>query len=593
MARILIIGGVSRDLLHVQGERIRVPGGAGLYTALAAARAGASVEMIGPRPEPMPDDLRPVAERVRWVGPRVAPERLPQFEIVQHADGGTELVSFDAGAEADLDTRDLPERLDADYAYCIPLGDPETQLRIVRALKRAGVRVAAGTYPPLAADWTATVQEIRFAADAFFCNEEEARILFGSVEAATARSGRLLFVTKGKEGVRVAQGGHVSELEGQVAAELVDSIGAGDVFCGTVLARLALGEHPILAARAGLETATRSVERSGPGALFEPALAGPAKAAPSRIRIDTQRIEAVGSCLSSNQIDTPYSFVGPQFPAIGEPGTLDFFFAATVLQFGFWNDNGRTYTEPMFATVNGREGKGSDVLWWVFRRWLTEDPHTLEPAALAEIGEQELRRRLAEDGGTDPFPQAADRLELLRAYGRDMTDQNLSPEDVLAWAADSPEPIESFLSQLDHIGGLKEDPLRKKAALLAAILRQRPERFLPLAGELPPIVDYHVQRSCLRMGLVRIEDSELSRRLRSRELLTQSEHDSVREACFRAVEDLVRASGMPMGAVDYFLFQNRTRCPEMTVPDCASCLVDSVCAHDKELFQPVRRVTYY
>ena len=48
-----------------------------------------------------------------------------------------------------------------------------------------------------------------------------------------------------------------------------------------------------------------------------------------------------------------------------------------------------------------------------------------------------------------------------------------------------------------------------------------------------------------------------------------------------------------MGAVDWFFFNARRRCPEMTEPDCANCVIDAVCAHRKELFQPVVRTTFY
>jgi hypothetical protein len=48
-----------------------------------------------------------------------------------------------------------------------------------------------------------------------------------------------------------------------------------------------------------------------------------------------------------------------------------------------------------------------------------------------------------------------------------------------------------------------------------------------------------------------------------------------------------------MGAVDWFFFNARKRCPEMTEPDCKNCALDSVCAHRKDLFQPVRRTIFY
>lgn len=109
----------------------------------------------------------------------------------------------------------------------------------------------------------------------------------------------------------------------------------------------------------------------------------------------------------------------------------------------------------------------------------------------------------------------------------------------------------------------------------------------------PPVVDYHVMRSCLRIGLLDVVDPDLAGKLQDRMLLTADEEWVVRAAAFVAVQQLVRHSGKSMGAVDWFLFQARQRCPEMSEPECASCPVDPLCAHRKELFQPVHRTSFY
>ena len=61
---------------------------------------------------------------------------------------------------------------------------------------------------------------------------------------------------------------------------------------------------------------------------------------------------------------------------------------------------------------------------------------------------------------------------------------------------------------LDHVGGYREDPLRKKSALLAMVLNNRPEKFFEFGNmeSLPPFVDYHCMRSNLRMGLLDVKD---------------------------------------------------------------------------------------
>ena len=45
---LLVIGGASLDVLHNGAEVSRAPGGAGMYTASAAWRAGAAVVMLAP-----------------------------------------------------------------------------------------------------------------------------------------------------------------------------------------------------------------------------------------------------------------------------------------------------------------------------------------------------------------------------------------------------------------------------------------------------------------------------------------------------------------------------------------------------------------
>jgi len=148
---------------------------------------------------------------------------------------------------------------------------------------------------------------------------------------------------------------------------------------------------------------------------------------------------------------------------------------------------------------------------------------------------------------------------------------------------------------LDHVGGYKQDPLRKKAVLLGLILQQRPERFLRTEPQepAPPVIDYHLQRSCLRIGLIDVIDERLRSSLIKRELLTPEDEGAVRRAAYAAIAQVQRLSGRSMGAVDWFFFGARRRCPEMTEPECSQCAVDPVCAHRKELFQPVIRTTFY
>jgi len=97
----------------------------------------------------------------------------------------------------------------------------------------------------------------------------------------------------------------------------------------------------------------------------------------------------------------------------------------------------------------------------------------------------------------------------------------------------------------------------------------------------------------LRTGLVQARDEALRLRLLHREVLAAADEDAVRRATFAAVAELCERSGRGMGAVDWFLFQMRHRCPEMTEPRGAECPADSACAKSTGLFQPVFRTTAY
>jgi hypothetical protein len=85
----------------------------------------------------------------------------------------------------------------------------------------------------------------------------------------------------------------------------------------------------------------------------------------------------------------------------------------------------------------------------------------------------------------------------------------------------------------------------------------------------------------------------LKAKLIDRRIISTDEEWAVRYAAYRAIEQVVSLSGKTTGAVDWFFFGARKRCPEMTEPECHLCQVDSLCAHRKEMFQPVLRTTFY
>ena len=137
MTHLLVIGGASRDNLHLEGQEVASTGGAGMYTAMAAHRCGVQVSLFAPRPRPIPDALRPVANRLtKWHGPIVKPEELGHFEI-DYQDGKTTYLKASVGAESSLTPDGLPPDLSRyDCIHITPLLDAQRQLAFLQACRQ-------------------------------------------------------------------------------------------------------------------------------------------------------------------------------------------------------------------------------------------------------------------------------------------------------------------------------------------------------------------------------------------------------------------------------------------------------------------------
>lgn len=269
MANVFVVGCVSLDTLHFAGQTVSTMGGAGLYTALAAQYAGATVTLSAPRPQPLPEQFNAVAARLRWVGPQITPGEMPRLEIIHHGGGRATLLDAAWGGEAALTPDCLADELQAyDVIHVAGLSSAQKQLDFLHACRRRGAqRLSAGTYARAVYGETNIVQALFDEADIFFMNENEANGLFGSAASAQTRPGKVLFITQGGSGATVYESTQGTHIAAAYANEL-DPTGAGDTFCGATLASLLGGHGPIEAARRAARLAARCVEAPGPAALL-------------------------------------------------------------------------------------------------------------------------------------------------------------------------------------------------------------------------------------------------------------------------------------------------------------------------------------
>ena len=596
MPYLLVIGSPSIDKLHFKNLTVNSAGGTGLYTALAARRSGCKVSMYGPRPNPIPELLKPSEKQLEaWLGPIVTLDDIPHFEISHDGDKATYL-EFYVGEEGRLDPSALPQDLSIyDGVHITALGTAKQQLRFADVCRERGAKmISSGSFLNLIEENPDMVRTLIEKTDIFFLNEEEAIGIFGSLDKAFTKPGKILFITRGGKGAIVVQGNFRTELPA-VPANVLDPTGAGDTFCGATISNLLQGDHPIIAARKAMTLASEEIEHVGPAALLfnqKP----PEIPLDERIRVDMNQIDLVSQIIKKIPEAEPFNFVSDYYPPVGHPSVMDYMFVQTLHQFSFWEANHGRYDYPLIATIDGHKCKGSTYLSYAYMRPLDKDPEFFSPKRQAYTTKEETLALFRADDGSDPMPALDLHLSKAQDYGKDMLFMGLTPQAILEESNESSKPLKNFLSIMDHIGGYKEDPLRKKSNLLALILSERPEKFFSISTdeEIPPVVDYHSMRFSLRTGLVDITDIFLRKKIANRELVTIEEEWAIRHACYVAVQRLIDVSGLSEGAVDNVTFSyTRKHCPEMTEPVCEMCAMDPACAHRKELFQPVIRTTFY
>lgn len=265
MGRVVVYGSLNVDLLTrverlprpgqtVPGSTLsRLAGGKGANQAVAAAAAGARVVLLGA----VGDDGagRAYAARLAARGIdahlRVAPPGVPTgTALVVVDEGGENTVVVVPGANEYVEP-DPPDLHPGDVLLVqleVPLG------LVARAVRRAagrGARVVlnAAPYAALPADVVAL-------ADPLVVNEGEA--------AALADSGLVpasLVVTFGAAGAQwddLRAGGIAVP-----AAEVLDTTGAGDAFCGALAAALAAGADRRVALSAAVAAGAEAVRRVG------------------------------------------------------------------------------------------------------------------------------------------------------------------------------------------------------------------------------------------------------------------------------------------------------------------------------------------
>ncbi|WPN32115.1 ribokinase [Pseudomonas sp. P5_109] len=286
-AKVVVIGSLNMDLvtraprLPKGGETLiglsfaTVSGGKGANQAVAAARLGAQVSMIGC----VGDDAYGEALRGALLAEQIDCQAVSTVEgssgvaLIVVDDNSQNTIVIVPGANGEL-TAEAIDRFDsviqaADVLICqleVPDASVGHALKRGRELGKTVILNPAPASRPLPVDWYASI-------DYLIPNESEASALSGvsvdSLESAQTAATKLIalgagkvIITLGAQGSLFADGQRFEHFPAPVV-QAVDTTAAGDTFVGGFAAALAAGKDEVQAIRFGQVAAALSVTRAG------------------------------------------------------------------------------------------------------------------------------------------------------------------------------------------------------------------------------------------------------------------------------------------------------------------------------------------
>jgi len=279
---VAVVGSLNLDLVvrvpklpgpgeTVSGEDVFAnPGGKGANQAVAAARLGRRVAMVGCVGDDQAGrDLLGslAADRVDTAGVRVA-AGVPSGTAFITVDGaGENQIVVSPGANARLTPDDVAAAGPALAAAAVTLVQLEVPLETVAAAARAAGGLVVLNPAPVQGLPEGLVGEV----DVLVPNRVELAQLAGApvpagVEEAAALAGRLaaraVVVTLGADGALVVEDGRTGRVPA-VPVRPVDTTAAGDAFCGGLADALAGGAALLDAARWAVRVAAAACTRQG------------------------------------------------------------------------------------------------------------------------------------------------------------------------------------------------------------------------------------------------------------------------------------------------------------------------------------------
>jgi ribokinase len=261
-AKITVLGSINMDLvarcanLPRPGETLtgmsfdQVFGGKGANQAIAAARAGGMVSMVGrvgqdAFAEGLQNNL--MANHINCDAVWQTPNSPSGLAVIVVADSGENQIVVIPGSNGLVSVEDVErseERIRNSDCLLLQLEVPlETVIRAIELANKHGVRVILDPAPVP----NGSLPDALFQVDLICPNETEARRMTQvqdeslesmkvAAEKLHQRGAKVVAITLGKHGTLVFDGSNMQRVE-SIAIDAVDTTGAGDAFAGALAVR--------------------------------------------------------------------------------------------------------------------------------------------------------------------------------------------------------------------------------------------------------------------------------------------------------------------------------------------------------------------
>jgi len=274
---IAVVGSVNLDIVvavehHpapgetvLGGDRADLPGGKGANQAVAAARLGQEVAIVGRVGDDdagrgLREGLQDEGVDVRFL--RDDSDTPSGVALIAVAPDGENTIIVSPGANGRVSAEDVAGAGELLAEAAVTL----LQLEIPEDAVAAAVAAAGGTVVLNPAPARPVDPAVLAHVDVLVPNRGELHLLAGPGEPADAArrlaGPRAVVVTLGADGALVVEGDRAEHVA-TPAADALDTTGAGDAFCGALADALARGAALVEATRWGVAAAALSVARPG------------------------------------------------------------------------------------------------------------------------------------------------------------------------------------------------------------------------------------------------------------------------------------------------------------------------------------------